>query len=926
MYIVPQVLVYQELEVVPAANVAPLYACVVGPHFDLIRYTEATEKQRGALGAYDLTQETCYLWPNRPAGAIVDDNWTKLYADDAWLKYWSNPSIMTIPASGDSNRVVASAVNFKTYGIWTRDATLKSRDVQAGDGVRIRGTGISLAAYDLLTRVTGFEHEEVAAVVSAATADDDNQVAAVAAASGSQTAGAVNDITMTEDGSAYNGLEDGYVAETYTVEVTQGGVPTVARMKVTSLSGTDNVASLTPSAFGVATDIGTRGLTAIFSVPSSSSTSSNSSSSASSLSSSSNSSSSTGSAAADGVFILGQEFEIDVQQTYDIPTPTSGGDFTGPSDTSYVVTVNRGGDLNELVEADKPIISVSTTTGIDFGGPYPVNKLAAVTLGNYGVTITLTGDDLLTGDRFIIPVAAEADGAVRTLVLANAIPDDLLGQEVSLDLSIRGDVEIPLYQLGITTNTNYSQSATEICVEQNIQLTDSGWYEPGTGALIPIDLFSGGLFVEYRSLLQTYATHTHTFTLATMPDQVTPDNPFAYGLFKALSNSNGTVVRGMAVPADDFAGYQVAINDLSGRDDVYGLVPLTWDRQTQNLFAAHVDELSSPENGRWRVAWLNSEAVEELGVYIEDAEGDPLLATIVDDDTTSGTQYTKVIIEDGLLLTEGVIASDIVRVNYGSDDNGNATYESYVIDRVVSEDLAILVTGPDAAINVPSKLEIWRNLTKDEIATDFGQISGTFGNRRDRHIWPDWIGDSGTNVQGYFLCAALSGLRSGVAPHQGLTNVEIAGFDDVRRTTEFFGKPQLDTMAEAGTWIVTQDFETGQVYSRHQLTTGDYTDQNQREDSITSNLDSISIFMLAQFAPYIGKANVTPEFIGLLEIVLGKALDTFTESTTQTLGPQIITYEITEIRQHEVLRDRVVATVELTLPSPFNNFELHLVI
>jgi len=915
MYIVPQVLVYQDFEVIPAAVVAPLNACIVGPHYDLIRYAEADEKAKGSLGSYNPDADTAYLWPNRPAGGIVDTEWTKLHADDAWLKYWSNPSTVSVPSTGDKNRVTAASVNFVGYSTYALDASLEERDVQLGDGIRVVGSGGG-NSYDILTRITGFENETVASAVGTAVADGDNQAAATAATNvtRSMPTGTDNDVEATLDGSAYDGSVDGYVSETYTVEVTTGGAPASARLKVTSASGTDNQSSVVPEAFESATAIGTRGLTSTFTLLG-------------------------GGGGADtpqGEFIEGQKWVFEVTQDYAVPTIAEGGTYTGPSDTSYVVTVVEGGDLAGATDADKPKVSVATTTGIDFGGPYTVSDTVAVALGNYGVTITFTQDttsELVKGDRFIVPATAEGDGAIRTLVLANVLPDDLVGEDVSIDLFIVKDIVVPLYQLGVTTLQNYGMSATEITVNQGIQVTDSSWYESATGDLLPVDLYQGNLYVEYRSLLQTYATHTHTWTLADLPDQVTPDNPLVYGAFKALSNSNGAPIKVAAVPTNDLDGYKAALEDIAGRDDTYGLVPLTWDREVQNLFAAHVDELSSAEAGLWRTCWLNSEAQQESPVYtsVDDNEydnidGTPLLATIVDDDQTSGSQFTKVIVDDGKFITQEVAPSDVVRCNYGVDANGETTYEEYVVDRVVSEDVLILVDGPSAAINVESKIEIWHPMTLNEVAQDYGQLSGTFGQRRVRHIWPDWVGDAGTNVKGYFLCCALSGLRSGVAPHQGLTNVEIAGFDDLARTTEYFGKPQLDIMAEAGTWIVTQDFETGQIYSRHQLTSADYSDQNQREDSITTNLDSISYYMQSLFAPFIGKANVTPEFVEKMRVQLTNGFSVFTQTLTETLGPQVIDYDIVEIRQHAVLRDRIVATVNLTLPFPFNNFELHLVV
>jgi len=902
-YVIPQVLVHQELETLPAANENPLYACIVGPHYYLTRYAEAAEKALGDIGAYAEGSEFCNLWPNRPAGGVVDQSWTKLFADDAYLKYWSNPSTITVAASGDSNRISSASVNFKTYSTYTRDTSLKSRDVQIGDGVRVVGTGTGGDSYDILTKVTGFEHVSVAAVTGSATSDADNKASTTAAVSSSQTAGDENTVVIdSESGAAFDGLEAGVLSDTYTVEVIQGGTETAARLKVTSLSGTDNQASITPATFGSATSIGTRGLTATFDTTGS------------------------GTDLPAAEFIDGQIWEVVVTQDYTVPTPVEGGTYTGPVDASYIITVTKGGDLNEAVVADQPQISVTTTTGADFGGPYAIDNSSAVTIGNYGVTIAFADDSLVTGDRFIIPVTAAKDGAVRTLVLANAMPTDLAGEDVSVDLYIIKDVEIPEYASTGIGVTNFSQTDTQICASAAIQLTDSTWYETSTGEEVLMDLYQADMYVQYRALIQDYTSHTHVFTLGDLPAQISPENPFVYGLYKALSNSGGTPVRGISVKTDNLAGYQTAVNDLTLRDDVYGIVPLSQDRAIQDLIAAHVTSMSSPENALWRVAWLNSSASEEEVVYNEDADGEMLVVTVIDDDGTTGTQYTKVVIEDGGLLTNSVQSGDILRVNYTTDSSGTDLYEEYVIDRVVSEGVAILLTGPDAAVNTASRAEVWRNLTTDAIADAYATTSGSFGDRRIRHIWPDVISAAGEDVYGYYLCAALSGLRSGSAPHQGLTNVEIAGFDLVARSTEFFTKSQLDVMAEAGTWIVTQDFETGNIFSRHQLTTGNYSDQNEREDSITANLDSISYSGKAAYAPYIGKVNVTPEFIGLLEVITNKFLTVHMSSANSTLGPQLIGYDIIELRQHELLRDRIVASINLDLPFPFNNMDLFLVI
>ena len=188
---------------------------------------------------------------------------------------------------------------------------------------------------------------------------------------------------------------------------------------------------------------------------------------------------------------------------------------------------------------------------------------------------------------------------------------------------------------------------------------------------------------------------------------------------------------------------------------------------------------------------------------------------------------------------------------------------------------------------------------------------------------------SGTSIEGYFLCASLAGLVSGVLPHQGLTNYPITGYTDVTRTINKFNRDELNTMAGAGTWIVTQDRSTGQIYTRHALTTGDQDDVNQREEMLTRNVDSISFRYKNAIAPYIGKTNVTTRNQRRIELeldTLKRALQT--ENDTVDLGPQLIDAIPLDggLRPHDIFRDRYTLALQLDLPYPFNNMDIHLVV
>jgi hypothetical protein len=216
-------------------------------------------------------------------------------------------------------------------------------------------------------------------------------------------------------------------------------------------------------------------------------------------------------------------------------------------------------------------------------------------------------------------------------------------------------------------------------------------------------------------------------------------------------------------------------------------------------------------------------------------------------------------------------------------------------------------------------------LSLSEESEAIAKVAGAYNDRRIRAVWPDKIEGAGLIQEGYFLNCALAGLASAVLPQQGLTNVQVAGFSAVPRSTRF-NKLQLDNMAKSGVWIVTQSRD-GELYTRHALTTGDYEDINQREEMITRNVDSISYRVKDYFAPWIGVTNVTPS---MRDIILGGADKLFrllkTERSTPQLGGQLIDATIDRFFISEVFKDRYVLYVTYTVPYATNNIEVHQVI
>jgi len=100
-YILPQTQVFQDVRQAPTATVMNLNPLAYGAHYSLRRYSEASEKALISMGAYSPSAGITGAYPNKLANSTVDQNYVKIFADDAWLNYKSiakdvlNPVMLT---------------------------------------------------------------------------------------------------------------------------------------------------------------------------------------------------------------------------------------------------------------------------------------------------------------------------------------------------------------------------------------------------------------------------------------------------------------------------------------------------------------------------------------------------------------------------------------------------------------------------------------------------------------------------------------------------------------------------------------------------------------------------------------------------------------------------------------------------------------
>lgn len=928
-YVKPQATVRIEFNRAVSPLAQPRNAVIFGGLAELIRFSEADEQVDGALGFYDDVSETAYGWPNLGTG-IVDQTYTQLHAKNALLQYaafaeGSGSNIVKV--AGYTNRIRSSAVVFAENDAADRDADLYSRDVKIGDVIRVRSTPVSGDPIVLWTTVKDLVGDVVAATIGSATADADNAATAAASATVEQTAGVVNCVEATASAASYDGRVSGHVTETYTirvVEASSNGDHTTAVLRVFSSDGEDDQLEVVPSAAGDPTDIGTRGLTVTFDPTTGSC-----------------SESADNEEVPHDDLLVGQEWTVDVVQLLTASVGTAAGTYSSTQDTTYVVTVTRGGLWAEL-----PQITVSTTNGVDYSGPTNVTAAAtAVAVGTRGVTIAFNTLGLVKGDRFTIEVEGKSTGALKTIVLSNSLSTDVAnGEEVGITLYMKKDsVTIP-YGTDTPPNTNYEQSETEITVASGITLTDSEWHDNGELLPLPLKSYSvknyGKLYVTVRYWLQTGVnTVNSVFTPSEaldLPGPYSPDNPLKFGVYQATLNSNAVAVRYVAVsdPSSTTAWNNV-LTALEKRTDVYGLVPLTRDREIQDLVVGHVTSMSSESVSKYRRVWLNVAGATEIPIVHAGTEivgyitattedGEEALATVTDDPDTSGTQYTIVNVPAGNanFVTNGTLPGDLVRVNFVDDGFGTIVYDDFVIAEVISEDAVRLVTGPDAAINVAQKIEVWRSTSaaQESEAISTKQLVGWGGEGGlVSAVMPDEY-EVGTDVvPGYFLCCNFAGLVSGVLPHQGLTRLELIGPTAVPRIKNRFSEADLDLMAEAGVNIVTQDDSTGQIYSRHCVTATTDNGELESEESIVRNAHDVARRIKELTEPYLGVTNVQPFMREVLEQSINSLANRLMgENSTKELGGQITEVFRVSVTIPEGSKTTFETLLDASFPGPTN--------
>jgi hypothetical protein len=432
-----------------------------------------------------------------------------------------------------------------------------------------------------------------------------------------------------------------------------------------------------------------------------------------------------------------------------------------------------------------------------------------------------------------------------------------------------------------------------------------------------------------------------TTQLGTALSPITTDNPLALGLFFALLNAPGVQVTGLGVdestdvaPFGTVEAFTRAAEYLESME-VYAIAPLTHDATVHQVFDTHVTVMSAPENKGERIVLINPS--------IPTTKNDTLVASGTNGDRLTTTTFdTKISNLTGLVLNAGInpvgtipvsaglflslasstdrfsisaISGSVIttRTSFAAGENDDGFYTTDTLPLAIAETFAVKVRG--AALSVAGIPD------KDGIALTLQQTAQTYGNRRVWMIEPDKCAATLEGLEqiidGFYMCAAISGMIGQQPPQQSFTNFPMSGFTRVIGSNDTFKQAQINVMAAGGVNVIVQDAPGAPLISQFALTT-DMTSVETRTDSITKVVDFTAKFLRKGIKNFIGRFNITQGLLDTLSSVIQGLLGFLVENGV------LIGADLNNIIQDEDNPDTVLVEVRLDVPFPCNYIKLTL--
>lgn len=396
-------------------------------------------------------------------------------------------------------------------------------------------------------------------------------------------------------------------------------------------------------------------------------------------------------------------------------------------------------------------------------------------------------------------------------------------------------------------------------------------------------------FRMLRRDLGSYLEMDGQDAIKTQIGKICAENPLALGTYNAQINA-GTTIYAFGVSGYADANYTTAL-DFASTKDVYALAPLTQKASVHTLVVAHVDAMSTATAKRERMALLSRPALESPDLSDSTVKG------------TVATEYAAQAYE----LSNRRVSYIVPPVAYVEElKHISQLHPDYVTNMLKTQNTAFPITGIKAKLLSTTTLSdstkyyagaeitetVWSGLV-----TDTASVGGV-----NIYHWVRYP------VTGSIIAAAIAGQVAGLSIAQGFTNLNLAGnISEVKYSSDWFSEAQLDTIAGGGNYIIHQRNLNSALRCRHSLMT-DMSSVERRELSITKTLDYVAKTLRSALDPYIGRYNITTDFLQKLSTVISAV-----RVILQRTGV-VADLKLESLRQDTVNRDIVLVSV---LAKPF---------
>ena len=601
-------------------------------------------------------------------------------------------------------------------------------------------------------------------------------------------------------------------------------------------------------------------------------------------------------------------------------------------------------------------------------------------------------DDVRVGDQVfvyahstnfitvVIGFQTEATGQIKRIVLANNV---FTGTDSVDSMSIRRRVSeiVNIPEVGgATTEASWKYVPSDRKVyygghdgssggsigtdglQVNVPELGSGWF----------DMTSAVMYVSYTAYRTDLPMEVSVIeSLSDLDDlfgtDLHPENLLAWALYTAKVNSGAQPVYYIPTPDQQFTSYVSALSQAETERSCYSIVPLSTSSDVLSAVEGHVDNMSSPEEGKFRIGWFAPEITRGRIVTDYAVSGSEHVLTVSDPtgaDLTSSTSVVRVTSNTTNAFEDARVGAII----YFQVDTDAPTYNGFVTgDHSAQDRTELLVTsvlnsdevectivkltsghtiigGASGVSSIVIDAEgaggteftgaqaLYEEVTGSTLADEYATAASGFDNERIFAVVPDRGIDgmrvNSTGVKNVHLAAAFAGLRSTSAVQQPLSNVTINGFDTFNSGEVIFNETDFSTMRDAGVWVVRQPRtgnQAGKIFAQRQLSTSNL-DIFRKEQSVTTNIDNIAFAMLDGLFEFVGRVNITDATIALVRDSIETILREKTSAVTATLGPQLASYEITSLEQVASSLGTLKVSVALQVPLPMNIIDLTLVI